>query len=53
MLSPHDKNLINEVKDRKNNIIYQRKLTNMFTIDISFRSSNNYTIDEVRLMINI
>lgn len=28
-------------------------LTNMFTIIVSFRSSNNHTIAEVRLMINI
>lgn len=34
--------------------VYTSKmLTNMFTIIVSFRSSNNHTIAEVRLMINI
>ena len=41
MLPTYDKTSIFEVIDRQNNNICNKKLTNMFTIIILFRSSNS------------
>lgn len=41
LLLTYDKVFILEVIDRQNNNICNKKLTNMFTIIVSFRSSNN------------